>query len=355
MNKHKQLVVILLAILFIKCGGAKETTFSISESTMKEKYTQNDNLVLEISNPKNELIDSVSYSINDKKLGSTSKNTKGVFNLQNQKLGFQNILAKIYFDGDVVVDSTKIEITSQVEPKLLSYKIINVYPHDQKAYTQGLEFYNDTLYEGTGNGAGNDTGVRGTSSLRKINYKTGKIISKIELDNSVFGEGITVLNNKVFQLTYQNNEAYVYSASNLKKEKTIPYFKNMEGWGLTSDGKNLYMTDSSEMIHILDPTTFKQIDYINVYSGTNKIAAVNELEWVNGKIFGNIYQKDAIAQIDPKTGSVEGILNLIELKNKISKLPDTDVLNGIAYNPKTKTFFVTGKNWDKMFEISITN
>lgn len=129
----------------------------------------------------------------------------------------------------------------------------------------------------------------------------------------------------------------------------------MEGWGLTTDGKFLYMTDSSETIHILNPATFTEIGSINVYSLANKVKAVNELEWIEGKIYGNVYQKDAIAVINPQTGAVEGILNLADLKTKITQLPDTDVLNGIAYNPKTKTIFVTGKNWDKMFELKITN
>ena len=128
----------------------------------------------------------------------------------------------------------------------------------------------------------------------------------------------------------------------------------MEGWGLTTDGTNLYMTDSTENIHILDPNTFQPIGSIFVYSLDSKIKAVNELEWVNGKIYGNVYQKDAIAVINPKNGAVEAIINLADLKKKITQRIDTDVLNGIAYNTKTKTFFVTGKNWDKMFEIKVS-
>ncbi len=355
MKNRKLLVVILLAFVAVKCGGTKENIFSIDETSMKEQYKQNETIDLKISNPKNETIDSVSFSINNKIIGSTVGNIKSSYTLKNEKLGYKVIKAQIYFDGEQEVDSTEIEVTSMIEPKLLTYKLVATYAHDQKAYTQGLEFYNDILYEGTGNGAGDDTGMRGVSSLRKTDYKTGKVLKKIELDNSIFGEGITILHNKIYQLTYQNNEAYVYNLETFDKEKTIPYYKKMEGWGLTSDGKNFYMTDSTEKIHILDPVTFKEIDFINVYSGATKIEAVNELEWVDGKLYGNVYLKDAIAVIDPKTGAIEGILNLIDLKNKISKLPDTNVLNGIAYNPKTKTFFVTGKNWDKMFEIKILN
>ncbi|HWS60689.1 MAG TPA: glutaminyl-peptide cyclotransferase, partial [Flavobacterium sp.] len=271
---------------------------------------------------------------------------KFVFNLKDQKLGYQNFKAVAYFVGENSVATIQIELVSNITPKLLQYTIINTYPHDTSAYTQGLEFYRDTLYEGTGQ--------YGTSYLRKTEYKTGKVYKEVKLSDHIFGEGITILNNKVYQLTWKNNEGYIYNADTFIKENTFQYPKQMEGWGLTSNGKNLFMTDSSETIHILDPATFKELDYINVYSLDSKVPFVNELEWINGKIYGNVYQKNAIAVINPKTGAVEGIINLADLEKKISKLPNTDVLNGIAYNSKTKTLFVTGKNWNKMFEIKVS-
>ena len=139
-------------------------------------------------------------------------------------------------------------------------------------------------------------------------------------------------------LTRIRYEIYVLNVDKLNKEKAIPYFQNMEGWGLTSNGKNLYMTDSTEKMHILDANTMQQIDFINVYSGSNKVPSVNELEWVNGKIYGNVYQKNAICIINPENGAVESIVNLIDLDKKITHLQDTDVLNGIAFNPKQKLF-----------------
>lgn len=353
MKKHNSLAVILLAVFMFNCGGTKESSFSINEDVIKAQYFQEDELSLEIINPKTQKIDSIVYSLNDKKIGTAKGATKFSFALKNQKLGYNAIKAVIYFDGETELDSTRIEIVSDIEPKLLSYSIVNTYPHDLTAYTQGLEFYRDTLYEGTGNGAGTGTGIRGISSLRKTDYKTGKVLKKIELTEQFFGEGITILNNKVYQLTYKNNEGYVYNADTFKKEKTLPYFKKMEGWGITSDGKNLYMNDGSEKIHILNPETFEQIDYLNVYSGGTKIPSINEMEWVEGKIYSNIYQKQAVIIINPTNGKVEGILDFTKLLKLRTQLPDTAELNGIAYNPKTKTFFVTGKNWDKMFEIRI--
>ena len=356
MKKYNFLFIILLGVIVTNCGGTKKennTLFTFDTTQFKEQYQSEESIELSLLNPNSLSVDSVVYYVNDTKIGTTKGLDKLVFDFKNQKLGYQNLKAIVYYKGELSEATDRVELVSNVEPKLLQYTIVNTYPHDIQAYTQGLEFYRDTLYEGTGNGSG-PTGTKGISSLRKTNFKTGEVIKKIELAEQYFGEGITVLNNKVYQLTWLNNEGYVYNADTFKKEKTLPYYKKMEGWGLTTDGKSLYMTDSSETIHILNPATFAEVSSINVYSLATKVKAVNELEWIDGKIYGNVYQKDAIAVINPQTGAVEGILNLADLKTKITQLPDTDVLNGIAYNPKTKTIFVTGKNWDKMFEIKIT-
>ncbi|WP_395053184.1 glutaminyl-peptide cyclotransferase [Flavobacterium sp.] len=352
MKKYNLLAFILLAITIMSCGDTKNY-FSINESKLETQYNPSDLLLLSVINNENETIDSVVYAINNKKIGSSKNSGDFKFELKNQKLGYQNITASVFFNGKTEIDSTRVELVSNLKPKLLDYEIVNTYPHDIKAYTQGLEFFNDTLYEGTGNGAGNGTGIRGISSLRKTDYKTGKVYKKVELGEDYFGEGITILNNKVYQLTWLNNEGYVYNATTFEKVKTFQYFKKIEGWGLTNDGKNLYQSDGSEKIYKLNPNDLKEVDYINVYYLTDKVKQINELEWVEGKIYGNIYGKDAIAIINPLNGMVEGIVDLSKLEKLITKLPDTDVLNGIAYNKKTKTFFVTGKNWDKMFEITI--
>lgn len=356
MKKYNLLSIILLGITLSNCGDTKKgenSIFNFDTSKFKEQYQPQEALSLEILNPKEKAIDSIVYFANDKKIASKKGLEKLTFELKDQKLGYQNLKALVYYDGGNSEATARVELVSNIHPKLLKYTIVNTYPHDIQAYTQGLEFYRDTLYEGTGNGEG-PSGKRGISSLRKTNYKTGEVYKKVELADQYFGEGITILNNKVYQLTWQSNEGYVYNADTFKKEKTFSYFKNIEGWGLTNDGKNLYQSDGTEKIWIIDPKTLKEIDFINVYSYETKIKSVNELEWIDGKIYGNVYQKDAIAVINPKNGAVEGIINLADLNNKITKLPDTDVLNGIAYNPKTKTIFVTGKNWDKMFEIKIT-
>ena len=353
MKKYNLLAFTSLVLLLTNCAGDKKNLFSIDDSQFKLLYHQNDNVSLLVKNKKDKTIDSIVYFNGEKRIGSVKGNSAFNYSLKDEKLGYQNLKAVIYFEGDSTKTESRIELVSHIEPKLLGYSILNTYPHDMKAYTQGLEFHRDTLFEGTGNGAGEGTGLRGVSSLRKTDYKTGKVLKKVELGVDYFGEGITVLNNKVYQLTWLNNEGYIYNADTFKKEKTFKYFKKMEGWGLTNDGKNLYQSDGTERITLLNPETLQQVDYINVYTANNKIKAVNELEWIDGKIYANIYQMDALAIIDPKSGAVEAVIDLSKLKSKVTQHPDVDVLNGIAYNPKTKTIFVTGKNWDKMFEIAI--
>lgn len=354
MMNLKPFAFILLSLFINSCGDKnndEKKIFSIDTSALKQVYQLDESVNLVIKNEENKAIDSVVYKINDSKVGTSKNNAKLKFELTNQKLGYQKITATVFSENKNVEATANFMVASNINPKALKYKIVNTYPHDSKAYTQGFEFYRDTLYEGTGNGEGKGTGKRGISSLRKTNYKTGEVYKTVTLAEQYFGEGITILNNKVYQLTWLNNEGYIYNADTFEKIKTFKYFKEMQGWGLTNDGKNLYMSDGSEKIYLLDPETLQEIDYINVYTNKAKIEALNELEWIEGKIWANVYGRDALAIINPKNGAVEGILDLKELKSKVTQHPDVDVLNGIAYNPKTKTVFLTGKNWDKTFEI----
>ena len=347
MKQYNALAFILLAtILAVSCDKKtnNESFFSINEDVLKAQYTPKESIKIEVIDSSNKKIDSIVYSINNLKIGSVKGNSKFSFALKDQKLGYQNLKANIYFEGTNEVDSSRVELISDITPKVLTYTIVNTYPHDINSYTEGLEFYKDTLYE--------SAGEYGKSRLLKTDYKTGKILKSLKLEDKYFGEGITIINDKIYQLTYKEHIGYIYDAKTWKLEKSF-VFDKPEGWGMTNDGKNIYFNDSSEKIWKMDPETQKTIDNINVYSENNKIKEVNELEWVDGKIYSNIYQKKAIVVINPKNGAVEGMLDMSNLENLIVKLPDTDVLNGIAYNPKTKTFFVTGKNWNKMFEIKI--
>jgi len=348
MKKHNFLSIILLGMAITSCGDSKKSDnslFSFDESKFQAHYLPQDAIELGVLNPNSKEVDSVVYFVNDKKIGSKKGLDQLSFALKTQKLGYQNLKAVVYYGGENAQASTRIELVSNIQPKLLQYKIVNTYSHDIGSFTEGLEFYKDTLYE--------STGLNGKSFLRKYDYKTGKIYQQVDLESKYFGEGITFINNKIYQLTWQNKTGFIYNANTLKLEKTFTYDKDIEGWGMTNDGKYIYQTDKTEKIWKMDPDTQKMIDYVNVYSESNKIPSINELEWINGKIYTNVWQKDAIAIVNPTSGAVEGILDMSALR-KLVKNPEAEVLNGIAYNPKTKTIFVTGKQWDKMFEITVS-
>lgn len=348
MRNYNFLFIILLGITLANCGGTKKgenTLFTFDNSNYKEHYLPNDKIELGVLNPNSKEIDSISYFLNDKKVGSVKGFTKLSFDLKDQKLGYQHLKALVYFGGENSEATARIEVVSNVEPKLLKYTILNTYPHDTASFTEGLEFHKDTLCE--------STGQKGASYFRKYDYKTGKVYKQFNLDSKYFGEGITFINNKLYQLTWQEKTGFIYNENTLKLEKTFAFDKDIEGWGMTNDGKYIYQSDGTEKIWRMDPKTQKMIDYINVYSGDSKIKSINELEFINGKFYVNVWQKDAIAIVNPATGSVEGILDMSGLR-KFIKYPKAEVLNGIAYNPKTKTIFVTGKYWDKMFEIKVS-
>jgi glutamine cyclotransferase len=348
MKNYNLLITILLALNLVSCVDSqkdKEDYFSIDETNFKPLFQATDKVDLSLINGKNKTIDSVLYFANDTKLASVKGNNKYLFDLNGKKLGYQNLKALVYFDGDTVSIKSRVEVAAAVAPKLFKYTVVNTYDHDLEAFTEGFEFFRDTLME--------STGQNGKSYFAKIDYKTGKAYKKVSIDQQYFGEGITVINNKIYQLTWQNGEGFIYDANTLKKIKTFPFDKKVEGWGMTNDGKNIYHSDGTEKIWTMNPETQKLTDFINVYTNDSKIKSINELEWINGKIYGNIWQKDAIAVINPQTGAVEAVLDLSALRAKVTN-KEAEVLNGIAFNKKTNTIFVTGKNWNKTFEIKVS-
>ncbi len=348
MHVKNLLCISLFFSLFLNgCkDDAPKENFSFDDKSFREHFLQSDNLDIKINNPNNIVVDSVVYYLNEKNIGSVNGLSPKKQSLVAGKFGYQNIKALIFHQGKQEEISSRIEIVSNVEPKLLAYKVINTFLHDVNSFTEGLEFYNDTLLE--------STGQKKTSYIRKLDYKTGKVYKQADLEPQYFGEGITVVDGKLYQLTWQDNTGFIYNAGNMKLIKTFTFDKQIEGWGMTNNGKVIYQSDGTEKIWSMDPTTQKITDYVNVYTNSSKIKSINELEYIEGKIFGNIWQKDAIAVIDPTSGAVEAILNLAELRKQVSN-KEAEVLNGIAYNPKTKTIFVTGKNWDKLFEIKLVD
>lgn len=234
-------------------------------------------------------------------------------------------------------------------PQQLSYSILNVYPHDTSSYIQGLQYFNGFLYEGSGNPRKEDN----RSRLRKVDIKTGKVLKETSIKGKLFGEGITIMGDKIYQITWEDKKAFVYNLSDFKLIKEFTY--NSDGWGLTNDGTHLIMSDGSDVIYFLDPATFKVVKRISVQDNTGLRNYINEMEYINGFIYANVYQTDEILKIDPATGNAVAKIDFGALKTQYPELsnPGVDVFNGIAWDSTGNRMFVTGKYWSKLFEVRL--
>ncbi|MCX8019126.1 MAG: glutaminyl-peptide cyclotransferase [Chitinophagaceae bacterium] len=232
---------------------------------------------------------------------------------------------------------------SSVKP--LGFTILNTYPHDTSSYTQGLAVYNGELYEGTGN--------YGQSQLRKVDLKTGKALFQIPLDKNYFGEGIAILRDTLYQLTWKEKKVFVYSVKPLKKVKE--YTLSGEGWGLTTDGTHLIVSDGSSKLSFHDPSTFRQIKTLDVTEDGNLVFNLNELEFIRGFIYANQYQYPYILKIDPASGQVTGKLDVSNLWQRAQQIYRyAEVPNGIAYDERNDKIYITGKWWPELYEIRIS-
>lgn len=340
MHLDKVLKIIIVAALISGCGNSSKPIkhFLIQTNANKNVISNTDTLKLSLSNPSNKKIDSVNYVMNNSPVA-------GIFSLQNSSLGEKMIKAEVFYDGKKEVALQKVIVVNGSTPKLYTYELLNTYPHDITSYTQGLEFYNGVLYE--------STGQYGESKLRALDYKNDAILNNVKLSRSYFGEGLTVLNDKIYQLTWKEGRGLIYDVNTFETLGSFNYGQSKEGWGLCNDGRQLYKTDGSENIWILNAETLEEERFVQAYTNKGRLTNLNELEWVEGKIYANRYQKNGVAIINPINGAIEAVLDFKDLKNKVTNHPGLDVLNGMAYNPDTKTLFVTGKRWDKLFEVRI--
>lgn len=343
----KAYVLMAILILVESCGGPVEPSelFAIQLEGNKEQFQKNQVVGIAINNKKEKDIKNVTYSID----GKTLVKQDGKLILDIESLGSKKLLAQIDYEDQSVTISKNIKVLAERAPEIYTYTILNTYPHDDKAYTQGLEFHGDVLYE--------STGKKGQSTLRKVDYKTGEILDKIDLEQSVFGEGITIMDNKIYQLTWQSGIGYVYDLNKFRKLESFTYGQSKEGWGLCNDGEKIYKSDGTEKIWYLDPKTLVETGHVEIVTNKSIFNRANELEYVEGKIYANVYGKESMMIIDAASGAIEGVINFGGLKKLVGRGEDWDdqnsVLNGVAYHPENKTFFVTGKNWDKLFEVKI--
>ena len=341
MFKKSFFSILLASLVLISCKS--EYKFMINAP---EKIKSNQELSISLSEKNDQPIDSVQFSLGSKKINSTNK--KASFKLNELRLGKHQLTAIVFYENKTTKVNKTIYILADASPEMYNYKILNTFPHDSKAYTQGLEFHNGFLYEGTGQ--------NGTSSIRKVELETGKVLQQQDLDQKYFGEGITIFNNKLHQLTWKAGFGIVYNLETFEKEKEFKYTKSREGWGFTNDGEKLIRTDGTERIWFLNPETLIEENYIEAYTNTQKVEKLNELEYINGKIYANRWQIASIMIIDPNSGKVEGVIDLRSLKTQISKeqnLTDDEVLNGIAFDKENNRLFVTGKHWNKLYEIEL--
>ena len=221
--------------------------------------------------------------------------------------------------------------------------VVETFPHDPESFTQGLVYHRGYFYE--------STGLHGRSALKKIELNSGKVIKRVELGKECFGEGMTILDDKIYQLTWLNKTGFIYDLSSFKKTGRFSY--RSEGWGLTTDGKSLIMSDGTAVITFLNPETFQVSRRIKVRDGKMPVTYLNELEFIRNEIWANVFMTDLIARISPQTGEVLSWVDLSSLPALLPRSRRRDVLNGIAYDPERDRIFVTGKFWSKIFEIKI--
>lgn len=253
--------------------------------------------------------------------------------------GFEKI------DEPTSVSARNVHFLSQTETPVYAYHVVNEYPHDRRAFTQGLVVDGEELVEGTGR--------RGQSTLRRVDLETGTVLQSVDLDNALFGEGVTIFGERIFQLTWQAEQGFIYDRTSFAVLDTFAYAH--QGWGITHDGAQLIVSDGTDTIRFWDPETLQETRAIKVRDGGFIISRLNEMEYIHGEIWANVWKTDLIARIDPATGNVTGWVDLRFLLPLVERTNTTDVLNGIAYDAANDRLFVTGKNWPKLYEIDVND
>jgi glutamine cyclotransferase len=346
LTKNK-LIIAAIALSFTAFASCKtekaSSAFGFKLPEQGKEYVLGQDVRLELDVPQGEAVSSVTYMLDDKVLGSQANAQPFTFKTTDLSLGYKVVSAVVNHQNKKDTVAVNIVFKSPVKPEIYSYKVVNSFPHDTTSYTQGLEYHNGRFLE--------STGEYGTSTLRWVDVKTGKAVQKIDIDKQYFGEGSTLIDDKVVMLTWQNNMGFVYDAGTFKQVSTFPYQNSREGWGLTFDGKQLLKSDGTNRIWFLNKENFKEEKFIDVFDDKGQVDQLNELEYIDGKLYSNIYQTNKIAIINPNSGVVEAYIDVTGILPKSDTYTNTDVLNGIAWDKPSKRLFITGKKWDKLFEI----
>jgi glutaminyl-peptide cyclotransferase len=339
----RRLVLLFLVFLNILSSCDEKEQFKIEFTSDIETLKLNDELNFSIRSIEGKTVESVEYEFQDKK---GRKDTDDIsIPLTDLMLGNHKLKVKVFSEEEVYEFEKKLTVLNDTPPKIYAFEVVNAYPHQITSYTQGLEFKGDSLFE--------SVGQYGESKLLQVDLETGKIIREHKLKRHYFAEGLTIIGDKLYQLTWREGEGLIYDVNSFEVEDKFRYNQSKEGWGLCHDEKYVYKSDGTEKIWRLDKNTLAEIDYIQPTTHKSVSSKLNELEYVNGKIYANTYQKDGVAIIDPQNGAIEAVINFKSLKNQVKQHEDLDVLNGIAYHTESKKLYVTGKNWNKLFEVKI--
>jgi len=354
LNMNKRLIYLAAAaLLVIGYNGCKDNnTDTAADITMSPEagttYKAGEPVSIKVNFPADAKADSVVYMLDAAKITVAKDLSPVTLKTDTLALGARVITAKVYQAGKNQDVSTNIVLLAAKAPEELTFKVEKVFPHDTTSYTEGLLYQDGVFYESDG---GRVAEGNGQSSIRKVNPLTGKPIIKKDIDPKIFAEGISVVGDKLVQLTYTEKIGYVYDKKTLNLLSTFNNNVGIEGWGMTFDGKKLYMDDKTNRIFFLDKDNYRQIGFIDVYDDKGPINEVNELEMIDGKLYANVYTKDDILVIDPKTGAVLQKIDMASLYPVSQRNKNADVLNGIAYDKATNRIFVTGKKWDKLFQV----
>lgn len=351
----REMVKHLIIALFLMSVGCAENAESISSTksprirkssqlvspSTNQTYKLGDELLFEVATSDDAIIDSIKLEGLGEVLSFDSKAFTWI--PQAARTGTPKITLSVFLEGKKETLYPRIKYLAKEAPKKYTYRVINTYPHDDDAYTQGLFFKEDTLFE--------STGQNGRSTMRKVEVSSGRVISKIDLSNAYFGEGCVLWGSRIIQLTWTSGKAFVYDL-NFNLLQTFQY--PTEGWGITNLAEHLIMSDGTEKLYVMDPENFSQLDVLEVHNNESKVDKLNELEYINGKIFANVYGTENVVIIDPSTGTVEGSIDFSGIIERTPSNSGIDyVLNGIAYDEKNDRMFVTGKLWAKLFEVEL--
>jgi glutamine cyclotransferase len=310
-------------------------------------YSAGDTVKMMAKYPASLKVDSVVYLLDSVRIAAVKDSSYITIETDTLLMGTRSLTAKVYQGAKSQDVSTNIYLKAGKEPDPLTYKVIRKFPHDTSAYTEGLIYEDGILYE--------STGEKGHSEIRKVELETGKVLARTKLEDKYFGEGIAIVGDKIVMFTYREKVGFVFDKKTLKPLGQFNNNVGVEGWGATYDGNRIYLDDSTNRIWFLDKNDYRQTGFIDVFDYHGPVEQINELEYIDGKIYANIYTYDTIVIIDPKTGAVQQSVNMTNLWPYLQRPKGFDgeqnVLNGIAYDAKGKRLFITGKKWPWLYQV----